>query len=407
MELGLAIVPPADARLIGHDDKHIILSARLAKGSENARQELKIVDLVDISTILVDNAVTIEEEGFALFHKYLITAGTLVGQALCRREWISRKLWRLFKKRFISQVPAQPTQPTIYQIGAVPHAPDLGPIFDRWSRATGLGDAERPILERLDISPKEGWHGVVRFMSDNEPVWGAIIFEQKTRILTEAGEHFFEITPDALATGEINVIVAGPDGLMAANRGIGAANQALARAVGRNYWQRHPDGELVILGGGSRAVCFALAAARLLPGDRPARIVLAEHDDVALAPVRTVLGDHGIELIDLSKAGPAGLPGPAPESIVINAPRPNIMADDPLIGASYSFPRNGVVWDLDLAPGTAFTRYAKEQQADADFSRPPGRLHYDTALELIFSEIFRLSPGAIPEYDGGAENSDT
>lgn len=300
----------------------------------------------------------------------------------------------------------QPKQPTVYQIGAVPYAPDLGAMFDRWSRATGLGDAERPLLDRLDISPKEGWHGVVRFMSDNEPVWGAIVFEEKSRILTEAGEHFFEITPDALATGEINVIVSGPDGLMAANRGIAAAGQSLAKAVGRDYWQRYPEGELIILGGGSRAICLALAAARALPGDCPSRIVLAEYDGGALTHARTVLAGKEVEIIDLNNVGPAGLAHPIPRSIVVNAPRPNITNDDALIGPNFSFPKNGVVWDLDLAPETPFTRYAVEQESAAGFTRVSGRLHYDTALELIFSEIFRLSPGAIPESDLENEGDD-
>ena len=64
-------------------------------------------------------------------------------------------------------MPALPhtSQATVYQIGAVAHAPDLPAMSEHWSLNTQLGDGERPQLERLDVRPKQGWAAVIADMA--------------------------------------------------------------------------------------------------------------------------------------------------------------------------------------------------------------------------------------------------
>jgi hypothetical protein len=300
-------------------------------------------------------------------------------------------------------LPLRPNRPTIYQIGAVPHAPDLTDTFDRWSRATGLGPGERPRLERLDTIPREGWWSVVRFMADNPAIWGAIVFEEKVSILTVAGELFADVTADALAVGEINAIVSTPDGLVAANCGLTAAHESVAKVTGPDYWQRNKTAELVVFGAGSRGINIALAVCHAAPDNRPAGIYIAESDLDGLERARTVLRETDIHILDLNERSAAGPARPAPGSVVVNAPIPALGKDASHVGAGFIFPSGGIVWDLDLAPQSAFSRRAHEQEADCGLRFAEGRIHYDTAINHILAEIFQINPetvDATPPVEG-------
>ena len=144
---------------------------------------------------------------------------------------------RLLRKE-LCQVQPHPPQPTVYQIGAVPHAPDVGRAFDLWAARTGLGENERPLLERLDIRPKQGWPAIIRLMDMRDAVWGAIVFEEKARVLAQGSELFTQVRPDAALLGEINTVIKVPDGLVAANSGPAAAELSLDLTLGSEILAR-------------------------------------------------------------------------------------------------------------------------------------------------------------------------
>lgn len=306
--------------------------------------------------------------------------------------------------------PTPPTRPTVYQIGAVPHAPDLRRMFDRWAddwaaRAkadgTAMGEEERPQLERLDIRPKEGWPAIVEFMAFHGAVWGAMVFEEKTRILATGAGHLAQIGADAVALGEVNAIVAGPDGLIGTNSGVVAAAHSLATQLGGDYWRDRPAAELVVLGTGSRAMSFAIAARRLADGSRPARILVVDADPSAIERARTVLGDSGgtddMGAVELLAVDPDGGPAPtlarlAAGTVVVHAPRPALVAEPAAFGPGFRFPRDGIAWDLDLDPGSLFLRRASADLKDGNttLGRVDGTAHYQVSLALILAEIFRV-----------------
>ncbi|MCZ6604027.1 MAG: hypothetical protein O7A03_02650 [Alphaproteobacteria bacterium] len=295
-----------------------------------------------------------------------------------------------------------PSQPTVYQIGAVAHAPEMGPIFEAWARTTGLSAGERPCLERLDIRPKQGWPAVVGFMAASPAVWGAIVFEEKAQILAQGSGHFAEISADARLTGEINVIAAGANGLDAGNCGIAAARQSLAALLGTAYWQTHGAAELVVLGAGSRALALALAARELAPGDAPTRTAVVDPDMHGLERIRTALAATKSpgQQVETVLADPTL--GHIPElarlgagSVIVHAPRPGELTDGPPVGPGFVFPQGGIVWDLDLDPRSDFLRRAGDQARDRDLTLVSGGEHYRISLSLILAEIFRADPGAV------------
>jgi len=287
-------------------------------------------------------------------------------------------------------------QPTVYQIGAVAHAPDLSSTFERRSQQTGLGPNERPLLQRLDVQPKHGWGAVISAMADNMAVWGAMVFEAKAAVLSQASDIFSAVGDDARITGEVNVLTAGRDGLVADNTGVAAATHSLARVVGADHWRQYPEARLVILGDGSRATAFALAAQRLLAGPTPAAISLVSRDLQAAERIATFCAAAGgVVPIDVAASAKRRL---ALGSVIVHAPRPATnatVADDetPDIVDFISRRSNGdrpgtILWDLDLNPFGRFGRQAHEAARQGIAQHIDGATHYQTSLDLILGKIF-------------------
>ena len=63
-EVVFTVVPPGDARLIGHDDEHVPEPTEFAAGFEDAGEPLEVFGAAHVTVIGVDHAVTVKKGGF-------------------------------------------------------------------------------------------------------------------------------------------------------------------------------------------------------------------------------------------------------------------------------------------------------------------------------------------------------
>ena len=92
-----------------------------------------------------------------------------------------------------------------------------------------------------------------------------------------------------------------------------------------------------------------------------------------------------------SASGPvATLARLARGSVLVHAPRPALDNKKAPIGPGFLFPREAVVWDLDLDPDAALLRHARTQEADMGLKLQTGEDHYRVSLALILGEIFAV-----------------
>lgn len=272
---------------------------------------------------------------------------------------------------------------TLYIIGNGPARGEGMRWFEQWARKQRPGGVQAAALDLPPQPGREDYRKVVSRVQDEPGAVGALLASHRRELLAASRDQFADLTTEASLSGELSCLYKEDGQLVGHTTRPQAAGLALARFLGPGYWLRH-DAELLCLGAdGAAPALLTYVATRAPAGDRPPRLVLADHDMARLHDVEQLLQRlpvAGVEVQLFHTSNAAGnnqlLAGLPEHSVVVNA---SGQAQESPLTANARFPRHGAAWDLHHEPRTPFLHLAQSQPHDLALRVEDGTAFHELA----------------------------
>jgi shikimate dehydrogenase len=264
-------------------------------------------------------------------------------------------------------MPEDPSPPARFGfIGVTTGGSLINKMFPLWAEALGLN----AVLEGIDL-PVGADRQAIReaiLRLQQEPGWlGALITTHKVAVWEHARDLLAETDPHAQRLGEVSCLSKNESGQWVGHaKDALTAMLALAQVAPEDYWEAHPEAELLILGSGGAGV--ALAWGVLQRPRPPARITVTELRPERLAQARHHLQDASPERLHFRHT-------PTPESPLSEA---------------VQFPAKGRVWEFNYRGDLTFLQQARTQESPRQLSVFDGWHYFLLGWAYVAAEVFHF-----------------
>lgn len=286
--------------------------------------------------------------------------------------------------------------PTMYFIGVTTGHSAIMRIFPHWANALHL--PARLVGVDLPLNAhSDAYRAVVSFIKSDPLSLGALVTTHKMNMFSAAHDLFDYLDPYAVMFQEISAIAKKNGEIEGYAKDPISSGLAMDSFIPQNYWVA-TGSEVLILGSGGSGVAIAAALCHSRQGtNHPSRIRLTNHRQEKLVVAQRILSrvDTPLTFTFHLCATPEStdllvndLP---PYSLVVNAT--GVGKDQPgsPITALASFPRHGMVWELNYRGTLEFLHQAKRQQRDNGLRVEDGWVYFLHGWTQVIAEVFHLS----------------
>ncbi|MGA1598249.1 MAG: shikimate dehydrogenase family protein [bacterium] len=291
-------------------------------------------------------------------------------------------------------MPEDPPPPARFGfIGVTTGGSLINKMFPLWAEALGLN----AVLEGIDL-PVGADRQAIReaiLRLQQEPGWlGALITTHKVAVWEHARDLLAETDPHAQRLGEVSCLSKNESGQWVGHaKDALTAMLALAQVAPEDYWEAHPEAELLILGSGGAGV--ALAWGVLQRPRPPARITFTELRPERLAQARHHLQDASPERLHFrhtptpedADALVSHLP---PFSVVVNATGLGKDRPGSPLSEAVQFPAKGRVWEFNYRGDLTFLQQARTQESARQLSVFDGWHYFLLGWAYVAAEVFHF-----------------
>lgn len=254
-------------------------------------------------------------------------------------------------------------------------------LFPQWASALGVQQA---IIRGVDLplgQNLQAHRAAVARLKQDQTVYGALVTSHKLAVIRAASDLIDRLTPEARLCGEVSALYK-LDGQLwghacdPANCGL-----AMQHFLAANWWQEHPEAQILALGGGGATVAMLIHLIEQATS-RPQAVTVVEKRLDNLEHCQTVTSGlkTGKMTVNFVHSGDANkcddlvstLP---PGSMVINATGMGKDIPGSPITEKALFPIGGVVWELNYRGDRPFLHQARLQAASRNLTIADG-WHY-------------------------------
>lgn len=284
--------------------------------------------------------------------------------------------------------------PTLYFIGVTTGQSSIMRLFPLWAEALGI-DA---CIKGIDIgihAPAGEYRACVDFIKNDPLSVGALVTTHKLDLYNAAKDMFEYSDPYAEALGELSCI-SKRDGMLRAHaKDPISSGLALDAFLPKGHWER-TGGEVCILGAGGSALAMSLYFGDQARhgSDMPTRIHLNNRSGPRLADGIGVLAAlpiptsyHLCPIPELNDAVVESLPE---GSLVVNATGLGKDRPGSPLTNHCTFPKHGLVWELNYRGELNFLHQAKAQEALRSLQIEDGWTYFIHGWTQVIAEVFNL-----------------
>ncbi|MDE2731358.1 MAG: shikimate dehydrogenase [Bacteroidota bacterium] len=267
-------------------------------------------------------------------------------------------------------------------------------LFPQWARALGVQRAE---IRGVDLPLSQGLQEhrrAVRRLKEDPAVRGALVTSHKLAIVRAAGDLIDKLTPEARLCGEVSALYKRSGQLWGHACDPANCGLAMRHFLGNDWWPRHPDAQILSLGGGGATV--ALLVHLLTQADhRPQAVTIVEKRQDNLEHCQRItrtLGTrqmalHYVHSGDSSDCDQLVSKLP-PGSMVINATGMGKDIPGSPVSTRAVFPVNGVVWELNYRGTRPFLHHARRQVAERNLIVEDGWNYFLYGWSSVMGLVF-------------------
>lgn len=287
------------------------------------------------------------------------------------------------------------TQPTMYFIGVTTGSSSIMKVFPEW--ATELGHPEA-VMKGIDIAiheKREVYREVVEFIKGDPLSLGALVTTHKIDLYEAAHDLFDIVGTYAKQFGEISSIYKDGDRLCCDAKDPITCGMAMEEFVPKNYWRKHPEAGVFIMGAGGSCISMCSYYMRNSgKGNDPKKIVVCNRSQPRLAECESINNrfypntipaeyyltpNAGQNDVQMEKMGEG--------TLVINATglgkdRPGSPLSDRAV-----FPKNALVWELNYRGERLFMHQA-EAQVDRGITVIDGWMYFIYGWTQVIADVF-------------------
>ncbi|MDJ1006263.1 MAG: shikimate dehydrogenase [Paracoccaceae bacterium] len=304
---------------------------------------------------------------------------------------------------------APATRPTFYFIGVTTAQSSIMRVFPQWAAHLGL----EAVIAGIDFPPRApaaAYREAVAFLKRDPLSKGALVTTHKLDLFAAARDLFDEIGPHAALMGEVSCLSKRDGRLRAEAKDPVTAGLALEALLPAQHFER-TGAAMMVMGAGGSAIAmtwYLMDPAR--GANRPSRIVitdiLAERLDHIRAIHRAVCAEVPVEYVQIATAAENDtlMAGLGDGALVVNATglgkdKPG----SPLTDAA-TFPRGGVVWELNYRGDLWFLAQARKQAKPRDLTVEDGWTYFIHGWTRVIAEVFDIDiPTGGPGFEAIAD----
>ena len=297
-------------------------------------------------------------------------------------------------------------KPTMYFVGVTTGQSSIMRVFPEWARYLGLGDCLIKGIDcRLHDEPQV-YREVVEFIKKDEKSIGALVTTHKIDLLAAARDMFDELDRHADLLGEVSCISKDGGTLLGHATDPITSGLALDAFLPANYWAE-TGAEMFLLGaGGSSLALTTYMMEQAEPGNRPARIVVANRSLPRLEQMKAIHAKINPGTTTEYVHSPSQacsddiMQRVKPGSLVVNATGIGKDAPGSPLTDAAVFPANGIAWDFNYRGDLVFLKQARAQQAQRNIRIEDGWTYFIHGWTRVIAEVFHISiPTAGAAFD--------
>lgn len=297
------------------------------------------------------------------------------------------------------------TTPTLYFIGVTTGSSSIQRVFPVWAAQLGLTGAR---LQGIDLplhAPAEDYRAVVEFIKNDALSLGALVTTHKIDLFRAASDLFDEIDPFARMMGETSCLSKSDAGLVCHAKDPISSGLALDAFIPEGHWERTGAQALSIGAGGSTIAISWYLSQRSKGMDRPSSIVVSNRSLPRLDHLREIHVELDTDTPFEYVLAPDPLDNDRiiqslePGSLVINATGLGKDAPGSPITDAATFPRAGLVWELNYRGDLVFLEQARAQ-SDRLSHVEDGWIYFLHGWTQVIGEVFHVAiPTSGPTFD--------
>ena len=267
-------------------------------------------------------------------------------------------------------------------------------IFPQWSDMLGL-NCEIVGVDLPLRAPAERYRRVLRDISADPAVIGALVTAHKIDMLTACRDHFDALDEYATICDEVSCVVKRDGQLLGCAIDPLSSAQALGQFVPRRHW-RGGERDALCLGAGGAAVAISVCMAGAPTDDQPRRFILSDIAPERLQSIRRVHQRldtrlrFEYHLCNNAADNDRLLNALAPGSLAINATGLGKDLPGSPLTPEARFPRDGLVWELNYRGARGFMRAALAQAEALNLTVEDGWKYFLHGWTEVIAEVFDL-----------------
>jgi len=291
----------------------------------------------------------------------------------------------------------KPERPTFYFIGVTTSKSSIVKIFPLWIKELGLPDTR---LEGYDIEihgPVEKYRKIIEHIKYNDKALGGLVTTHKIDIVQAAGDLFDYFDEYAEIFGEISCISKSNGKLCGYAKDPISVGLALKAFLPDNYWIKHPESHVFIMGAGGSGIALSSYLMRKEHGnDIPSRIVITNRSLKNLIHCREVHEKIGrtteVEYLQVGhpKTNDDILSGLPEGSLIVNATGMGKDRPGSPISDSAVFPENSWVWEFNYRGSLEFYHQALAQKEKRNLHVKDGWIYFIHGWTQVMAEVFHI-----------------
>ena len=263
-------------------------------------------------------------------------------------------------------------------------------LFPKWAEALGISGAR---IEGVDIdldSDPQIYRDHLQTIVENEHIRGALVTSHKLNVISAAEDLFDARSQPSVICSEVSCIYKDGGKLLAHAPDAECAMRVMDLMLGENYWGRHPQAQLLLIGSGGASA--ALVLAQTLSGNRlPAEIKIVDITrsrlDHILQIARSldnnlVLRSYEHQEAIQNDALVADLPA---HSIIVNATGMGKDLPGSPITDACRFPDGSLAWELNYRGPRLFMEQAKKSASRVEDGWDLFVMNWYTVIATVFS----------------------
>lgn len=298
------------------------------------------------------------------------------------------------------------TKPTFYFIGVTTAQSSIMKVFPKWAEHLGLGDVEMRGLDFVPHDTPARYREVVDFLKHDPLSLGALVTTHKLDLFDACRDQFDEIDPLAEMMAETSCLSKRGGALICHAKDPISSGLSIDGFLPAGYFEG-TGAELFSMGAGGSTIALTWHMMQRARGpDRPSRIVVSNRSQPRLDHIRAIHEAQHCDIPVEYRLAPQATDNDAllanlkPGSLVINATGLGKDAPGSPLSEAGTFPRDGVVWELNYRGDLVFLDQANAQQQAQNLQVEDGWTYFIHGWTQVIAEVFQVDiPTSGPDFD--------